>query len=240
MLKKMLSIILISFSLHSIAQENTSKRNILNEQSVVRGEDGLVYPYSSWKKLISTGKYAIKGRNTSTDRGNPEYLLYELTADQRAAYFDKLPKPRPSDAFKEGDDFKGFKVTDMNGNKFDFRTAKDKVLVLNFWFIKCPPCVDEIPQLNELVAAYKDNPNVVFLAIALDEKYDIKNFLKINPYHYNIVDGGRYLANKFGVAAYPTHAVIDRNSKVKFGTVGLAPNTISWIEKSIDESLKAN
>lgn len=219
---------------------NVVPKNKVDENSIVRGEDGMVYPYAIWKKLMTTGKYGLKNRGTSTDSGNPEYLIYELSADQKATYFARMAKPRVSDSFKENDDFKGFKATDMNGNKFDLREAKGKVIVLNFWFINCPPCRQEIPQLNELVAEYKNNPDVIFLAVATDEKYELKNFLKTNPYNYNIIDGGSYIASKYGVKLYPTHAIIDKNGKVKFGTVGLASNTIYWIKKSIDDSLVAN
>ncbi|QDW28197.1 TlpA family protein disulfide reductase [Pedobacter sp. KBS0701] len=97
---------------------------------------------------------------------------------------DKIPKPRASDSFREGELFNGLRITDMNGNKYDLRDSTGKIFVLNFWFINCPPCKSEIPQLNELVAKYKDNKDVVFLAIALDEKYDLKSFLKSTTFDY--------------------------------------------------------
>lgn len=232
--------LLIVGSITVKAQTNHSKQNMLNETSVVRAEDGNVYPYPVWQKLMSTGKYGLKTRGTKTEDGAAEYLIYELSEAQKLAYFEKMPKPKPSVSFKEGDDFKGFKATDINGNKFDLRQSTGKIIVLNFWFINCPPCRQEIPQLNELVAMYKDNPNVVFLAIATDEKYDLQKFMKTTPYDYHVVDNGRYFASKYSVTLYPTHAVIDKNGKIKFSTVGLASNTIHWIKKSIDESLATN
>jgi thiol-disulfide isomerase/thioredoxin len=238
MFRNLLLIALLLSSHFCAAQDNNSKKNVLNEQSVVRGEDGLVYPYNTWKKLMHTGKYGIKNRQTVTDRGVPEYLIYELSADQKTAYMDKMPKPRASDSFREGDLFNGLRITDMNGNKYDLRDSNGKVFVLNFWFIDCPPCKSEIPQLNDIVTRYKDNKDVVFLAIALDEKSDLKRFLKSTAFNYNIVDGGRYIASKYGVKGYPTHVIIDKKGYIKFSTLGLASNTVHWVEKSIDESLK--
>ncbi|WP_316799296.1 TlpA disulfide reductase family protein [Pedobacter frigidisoli] len=239
MLKKTLFFLLFTVLLGNVKAQ-TKPANKLDEQSVVRAEDGNVYPYAVWRKLLSTGKYAIKNRKTFTDSGKPEYLLYELSDEQKEAYFDKMPKPRKSDNFAEGEEFKGFKATDMNGNKFDLRNAKDKVIVLNFWFINCPPCRSEIPQLNELVEQYKDNKDVIFLAIATDDRYDLKNFIKTNPFQYNIVDSGRSIAEKYNLRLYPTHVVIDKNGIIKFGTVGLASNTMHWLKRSIDESLALN
>jgi len=52
-----------------------------------------------------------------------------------------------------------------------------KVLVLNFWATWCPPCVREIPTLNEFQRQFRDQ-GVVVLAVSIDKnpsKY--KNFL---------------------------------------------------------------
>lgn len=38
-----------------------------------------------------------------------------------------------------------------------------KIVVMNFWYSKCLPCIKEIPELNKIVAEYKDNKNIVFL-----------------------------------------------------------------------------
>lgn len=153
MIKNTLFISLILFSFFCNAQTTTTTTvsktpGPLNETSIVRGKDGLVYPYNVWQALMRTGKYSIRSRNTKTEKGEPEYLLMELSAQQRKELLDRMPKPRPSDVFKEGEIFKGFKVSDINGNKFDLRTNIGKVIVLNFWSINCPPCKAEIPELK--------------------------------------------------------------------------------------------
>ncbi|MGM9475972.1 TlpA family protein disulfide reductase [Pedobacter sp. GSP4] len=237
MLKNLILISLLFAFLMGKAQESTVKKNVLNEQSVVRGEDGMVYPYNTWKKLMLSGKYGLKNRKTFTDSGQPEYLIYELSAEQKAANMSKMPRPMASESFKEGELFNGFKVSDINGNKYNLKDSIGKVYVLNFWFINCPPCKSEIPHLNDIVAKYKDKKEVVFLAIALDEKFDLKPFLKTIPFDYNIVAAGRSIANRYGVKGYPTHVVIDKKGYIKFSALGLGSSTISWLEKSIEESL---
>ncbi|GGI26136.1 hypothetical protein GCM10008119_21140 [Pedobacter mendelii] len=213
---------------------------MLDEKSIVRGEDGMVYPHEVWKKLLQTGKFSIKSRNTKTENGQQEWVIYELTAEHRKALMERMPKPMQSDSFIAGEKFDGFKTSDINGNKFDLKNTDGKIIVLNFWFINCPPCKAEIPELNELTEAYKENNNVIFIAIALDDRYDLKDFLKTTPFNYNIVNSGRSFAERYGVKSYPTHVVIDKTGTIKFSTLGLATNTIAWIKKSIDESLASN
>jgi len=238
MFKHLILTALLFTGLFAQAQETTTKKTILNEQSVIRGEDGMVYPYNAWKKLMQSGKYGIKDRKTFTDSGEKEYLIYELSVDQKAAYVNRMPRPRESESFKEGELFNGFKASDIEGNKYNLKDSTGKVYVINFWFINCPPCKAEIPHINEIVAKYKDNKDVVFLAIALDEKYELKPFLKTLPFDYHIISGGRSIASKYGVKGYPTHVVIDKKGYIKFSTLGLGANTVNWVEKSIEESLK--
>lgn len=240
-MKTILSVFLIFFSVVVCAQSSIGqKRSVLDEKSIVRGEDGMVYPEKVWKKLLQTGKFSIRSRNTLAENGEQEWIIYKQTAEQRQAMMDRMPKPKQSDSFIAGEKFNGFKASDINGNKFDLKNALGKVIVLNFWFINCQPCKTEIPELNELTEAYKENKNVVFIAIALDERNDLNNFLKTTPFNYNVINSGRYIAEKYGVKGYPTHVVIDKAGIIKFSTLGLAVNTIGWVKKSIDESLSAN
>ncbi|MBC6110430.1 peroxiredoxin family protein [Pedobacter fastidiosus] len=237
MLKKMLSLALLVISFYVHGQENSPKRQILNDQSVVRGEDGMVYPYNAWKKLMASGKYGLKNRQTTTDSGKPEYLIYELSEKQKVSYFESGAKPRSSDVFVVDQTFEGTKITDINGVKYDLRNLKGKVLVLYFWFLGEKMNNTLVPQLNELAKEYKDNKDVILLAICNNDKSEIKAFLNLNPFDFNIVDSGREISKRYSVKLYPTTVVIDQNNQVKFSTVGSAPSAGYWIKKTINESL---
>ncbi|MGK0324190.1 MAG: thiol-disulfide isomerase/thioredoxin, partial [Psychroserpens sp.] len=60
-------------------------------------------------------------------------------------------------------------LEDIEGNSHTLESLKGKVVVINFWFINCKPCVAEIPDLNKLKAKF-NNKDAVFVAIALDSK----------------------------------------------------------------------
>lgn len=98
----------------------------------------------------------------------------------------------------------------------------------------------EIPALNELVASFNGNENVRFIAVALDNEDDLKNFLKEAHFDYNIVYNGRFLADKYNIRSYPTHVIVNQEGKVYFHTTGLAMNTVYWLKKSINELLTAS
>ncbi len=80
-----------------------------------------------------------------------------------------------------------FSVKTLSGDNYSDQSLLGKTVVINFWFIKCKPCVDEIPKLNKLVKKYTHNKDVVFLSISFDQEKDIRSFLEKNPFKYQQV-----------------------------------------------------
>ncbi len=232
---KPLSLLLLCCCIHFqlFAQQ---ARVELTENSIVKDSAGNIYPFVIWRSIMSHPDYEIR----AIDNNNPatEFLLVQLTEAQTRERMERMPKPRESTYFRTGKEFSAFKTSDTNHNKINLREARGKIIVLNFWFINCPPCRMEIPSLNELVEIYKGNDTVLFIGVALDDKYNIQEFLKSFPFNYHIVHEGKFIADQYGIRGYPTHVVIDQEGKVYFHTTGLALNTVWWLKKSIAELLR--
>ncbi|WP_346880964.1 TlpA disulfide reductase family protein [uncultured Algibacter sp.] len=130
-----------------------------------------------------------------------------------------------------------FVVTDINGNEYSLNSLKGKIIVMNFWYIACKPCVMEMPDLNKLVKDYKSK-DVVFIGFATNNKEEVKSFLNNNVFSYNIIPNSKNIAKEYGVIGYPTHIIIDENSKIVYQASGLGSRTISDIEKTIEELIK--
>jgi thiol-disulfide isomerase/thioredoxin len=129
-----------------------------------------------------------------------------------------------------------FSVEDILGNSYSLDELKGKVVVLNFWFVECKPCIMEMPELNQLVDKYKDK-EVVFLAFATNKKSEIEKFLKRKPFKYNIVAESKVIANAYSVSSYPTHVVIDSNSNISYVTSGYGTTTTKDLDKAIESCL---
>ncbi len=57
--------------------------------------------------------------------------------------------------------FANLKLTYLDGTPFDASVFQGKPTLLNFWATWCPPCIGEMPHLNELAEEYKDKINIV-------------------------------------------------------------------------------
>jgi thiol-disulfide isomerase/thioredoxin len=184
-------------------------------------------------KLLQTGDYSIRPLNR--DASTP-YLITKRTAEQKSALISQLPKPPESRFFKTGEAIRAFNIKDISGKKLNAKDWAGKTIVLNFWMMGSPPCQQEIPELNKIVASYVNNPNVVFISIAPERGYQIVSFVKENPFNYRLVSDGLYYTDRLRVNLYPTNVVIDRQGKICFHSSGYELNTPYWINKAIQES----
>lgn len=234
-MKKLVVFIIILMTFGSRANAQVTTRHFqLNENTVVKDSDGTNYPYIVWQKLLSTGNYTLKAMDPGSD--SSPYMLVKLSEAQKNAMMDRMPRPAESNFFTTGQKIKLFNVSDIQNKKVRLTDLKDKIIVLNFWFIGCPPCRQEIPELNKIALQYANDPQIIFVAVALDGKRDLFDFLKNNPFGYHIIDDGKEFADLYNINLYPTNVVLDKEGKVRFHGSGYAFNTAYWITKTIEQA----
>jgi thiol-disulfide isomerase/thioredoxin len=232
----LLLLIIVAVSAAANAQTTITKRHRLDQNTIVKDSAGITYPYAVWQKLMSSGKYTLRAIDPRSD--SPAFLIVQVNEKEREAMASRMPKPAESKFFTDGQKLELFNTKDINGNKLKLKEMAGKVIVLNFWFIGCPPCRMEIPELNKIALEYANNPNVVFVAVCLDQDYQIFDFTKNNPFSYHIIDRGQYYADQFKINLYPTNVVLDKEGKVRFHASGYTSGTPYWIKKTIDEALQ--
>ena len=60
---------------------------------------------------------------------------------------------------------------DGKENIISLSELKGKVVFINFWATWCPPCRAEMPSIESLYQKVKDNKNIVFLMVDVDNDY---------------------------------------------------------------------
>ncbi|MEL6988623.1 MAG: TlpA disulfide reductase family protein, partial [Bacteroidota bacterium] len=130
-----------------------------------------------------------------------------------------------------------FDVVDLNDNNFSSEELKGKVIVINFWFINCKPCIAEIPELNKIVEKYASNEEVVFLAFTIDKKDAIQQFTDSHPFDYNIIPSSINIIKENGVRGFPSHLVVNQDEVIVYASEGLSPITINSIEQTLAKIL---
>lgn len=101
---------------------------------------------------------------------------------------------------------KGYPLTGLEfetpaGPTIDLGSLNGKVSVINFWATWCPPCVEEMPELDELYATELKPKGIEMIGIAIDSPSAVKAFLEKTPVKYPVVMagfGGTELAKQLG------------------------------------------
>jgi peroxiredoxin/uncharacterized DUF497 family protein len=140
--------------------------------------------------------------------------------------------------FGVGSEARAFKAIDVNGNMVDLSSFKGKkTVVLNFWFTACKPCIQEMPELNKMMAEMKGK-DVEFISICNDGKEDVKDFLTKIKYDYRCIPSGLGIANQYNVMAYPTHVVINKKGEIVLHQEGFSEGLIAQIKAEIAKGQK--
>lgn len=108
-----------------------------------------------------------------------------------------------------GKPFPDFDLTSIDGKNYKLADLKGKVVVLNFWFIECYPCLAEFPDLNKVVKNF-EGKEVVFLALCAKGKIEkIRTLLKRRPIDYEVITSDFVYAKTLGVEIFPVNMVIN-------------------------------
>lgn len=190
-------------------------------------------PYTVTAKKIFYNKvpestYSIAGYTIKTKEEQKKYLSErkEKTNAVRENAVEKIGELAPT-----------YSVRSLKGNKFRSKKMTGKIVVFNFWFTTCGPCKKEIPDLNKLKEKFTGK-DVEFIAVGLDAEYKIAKFLRKHPFKYDIVEDGRWIAEKFDVKLYPSNIIIDKEGKIQFYKIGYKKDITEAMSYKIENLLK--
>ena len=145
----------------------------------------------------------------------------EATASPDSGEEDALPVyPAPD-----------FTLVDQYGETHTLSDYKGKTVFLNFWTTWCPPCQQEMPEIQELYESYGSNTGeLIVLGVANPKSDDnpygqdvsleeVTAFLETNGYTFPVVmDTTTDVLMTYGISAFPTTFMIDKDGNL-FGYV---------------------
>jgi thiol-disulfide isomerase/thioredoxin len=97
-----------------------------------------------------------------------------------------------------------------------------EVVVYNFWFTYCAPCIAEIPTLNRVADEFRGR-SVRFVGITWDGTERLKAFLATQPFRFGLVQKTKEEIQALKkVSLYPCTIITNRNGKISFVLFGRA------------------
>lgn len=135
----------------------------------------------------------------------------------------------------------GFIVKDMNGAEVKLSDFRGRPLIVNFWFIDCPPCRKEVPAFVDLVNKYGDKGFTILGLSVQDSPEAMRAFAEEYKVNYPLfVAQGRddITAAYRATFAYPVSWFIKADGTVFLKHLGTG--TPEWFETQVLAILDGN
>lgn len=142
-----------------------------------------------------------------------------------------------------------FALQDHSGEMLKLSDLRGKYVLVHFWATWCSTCTVEMPQLNQMVAHFKDNPNLVILGLSLDESGKgngwkaVEAFEKTIPVTMRVLmDSRGAVADQYGTYALPETYLVDPQGVIVRKFVGdqvwASPKMIDYLKSELSKIAK--
>jgi peroxiredoxin len=129
----------------------------------------------------------------------------------------------------------------LEGKTYNLSKMNGKIVLLNFWFAACKPCITEISSFNELQDKYKSK-NLVILSVGIDKKGVAQKVVEQKKMRYAVVAERKDIAERMNVSTYPTSFLIDQQGIIQQVFIGAsdfdATHAYTEIKPHIEALLK--
>ena len=124
--------------------------------------------------------------------------------------------PDPLPEFLRNGPTPDFQLPDAAGHTVSLRGQLGHPVLLNFWATWCPPCVEEVPSLEDF-ARKIDGTDLRFLAVSVDDDWGtIRRFFIKGTQIGVLLDASHSVPKTFGTEQYPESFLIDAAGRVRY------------------------
>jgi thiol-disulfide isomerase/thioredoxin len=109
-----------------------------------------------------------------------------------------------------------------DGEVIPLSSLKDKVVFINFWATWCPPCIAEMPTIQKLYSEFKDNEDIVFMMVDVDNQREKSQaFMDKRKFDLPIYTPAGPIPSSYLGGAIPTTLVLNKQGEVVFKHEGM-------------------
>ena len=172
---------------------------------------------------------------------NPVAFQMELPEDVKLVKRFVLPPPPAPDALL-AKPVEKFTFVALDGTALGSESLAGKVVVLDMWATWCGWCFEGLPLLEKVYQQYRDNDQIVFLAVSKDESSVSNNnveeaFRKHNLTIPIVRDQDQITDRLFELQGLPTTIVLGRDGTVQDYHVGYDPALPNSLPAKLDKLL---
>lgn len=150
----------------------------------------------------------------------------------KSKLLSKIAQPNANNYFVIDSNFQSLQVI-SEGKSVEIKTDTNRFILLDFWYVSCLPCIESIPQLNQLATRFPSQLKVYSIN-GFDKESTVKKF----KYKH------QFLSESFGIKSdnfkrmniksFPTFILIAPNGKIVLVQNGFNDNFYNEISNLIN------
>ncbi len=114
---------------------------------------------------------------------------------------------------------------------FDLKDTKGKVVLINFWATWCPPCIAEMPSLQELYNDYNDK--VIFLFVTNEDFETVNTFKLKKAFNFDVYQPISAPPEVLTTRSIPKTFIIDKRGAIVVEESG----AVNWNSETVRNQL---
>lgn len=208
-------------------KENGTRYNKAYSDSIGKAKDFYRYTTRVYKDTIAKTYTYVMHRRTDAEM-EADGKAFQKSTDEDEANRKKL----------FGSKLDELALTDMDGNTHTLETLAGKIIVIDFWFVNCSACIEEMPELNKMREKF-GTEDVAWFGITFDKKEKVAKFSEKVKFDFTLVPDSKHLVDRFGIKFFPTTLIINPDHEIVYtGKLGSMSGRADEIKKALKKVVK--
>ncbi len=166
-------------------------------------------------------------------------MLYPSTRRSLSAFVVRQTLTSPKEAsrtlFLSENDWE-FSFYSYEGELVSLNEKRGKPIFINYWATWCPPCIAELPSVQNLYDRY--NENVSFVFVSNEEPEKVISFMENRAYNFPVYQLIGTVPELFESSILPTTFIISPAGRLVLFKTGAAKWDSKRVIKMMDELVK--
>jgi thiol-disulfide isomerase/thioredoxin len=129
-------------------------------------------------------------------------------------------------------------LNDYKGKSYKLEDYQGQVILLDFWYSSCAPCIKASPFVDKLKNKYEEAGLLVLGMNPVDKVPRVERHYNRHGMSYNTLMCTREARIALDVSSYPTFIIVDKSGRIVHKVTGFSPAIMNNLEKIIQSYLK--
>ncbi|GGC88821.1 thiol:disulfide interchange protein tlpA [Thalassobacillus devorans] len=154
--------------------------------------------------LIGYAVYSFAADNGEDETNGPNE--YDVSGDTSQEGSGMMPPNTPK-GIQEGEQAPDFELETVEGETIRLSDLKGKKVFLNFWATWCPPCKEEMPEMQKFHEEFGEEVEIVAVNVTTTETGidDVQKYLDQQGYTFQVpLDKRNQVSSEYQAITIPT------------------------------------